>query len=437
MNTVSRKNLFILSFTLLVVMLGYGMVMPIMPFYIEHFGAGGTELGWLMSTYSLMQLICAPVWGILSDRYGRKPILSIGVLGYAVTLFMFGIAQSFVMLFIARSLSGILSSATMPTAMAYIGDNTPQKEKSKGMGQLGAMVGVGVILGPLMGGLLSSDSLSLPFFVGSGLAFLALLLVIFWLPESRFASPSTGNLPSLNEQTQSSESALHRTGEPTSLNEGNPEGEPDSAKSGAMHPLRTRDIYLRVLLSPAGILLLLIFIMSFGMTNFQGMIGLYVVDKFAFNTKQVGAIWMVMGFILIIAQGGLVGPLTNKLGDLTLIKIGLLGGAVGFILVALAFDYLTTLLALGFFILTLALIGPALNSYISNFAGEHQGTVMGLNSAATSLGRVVGPLWGGYIYDIDIEYPFFSGAATLLLGLLVSLFGFRHQPSGNLKHVEG
>ena len=189
MNAIGRKNLFILSFTLLVVMLGYGMVMPIMPFYIEHFGAGGTELGWLMSTYSLMQLVSAPLWGILSDRYGRKPILSIGVLGYAVTLFMFGLAKSFTMLFIARSLSGILSSATMPTAMAYIGDNTPQQEKSKGMGQLGAMVGVGVILGPLMGGLLSTDSLSLPFFIGSGLAFLALLLVIFLLPESRIPKP--------------------------------------------------------------------------------------------------------------------------------------------------------------------------------------------------------------------------------------------------------
>jgi len=92
-------------------MLGYGMVMPIMPFYIEKLGAGGTELGWLMSTYSLMQLICAPIWGILSDRYGRKPILAIGVLGYAITLFMFGLARTFVMLFIARSLSGILSSA--------------------------------------------------------------------------------------------------------------------------------------------------------------------------------------------------------------------------------------------------------------------------------------------------------------------------------------
>ncbi len=406
MNKNNRRNLFILSFTLLVVMLGYGMAMPIMPFYIEHNGAGGTELGRLMSTYSLMQLIFAPIWGVLSDRHGRKPILAVGVLGYAITLLMFGLAQSFVMLFVARSLSGILSSATMPTAMAYIGDNTPQGEKSKGMGQLGAMVGLGVILGPLLGGLLSTDSLSLPFLIGSALAFIALLLVIFLLPESRPAS-------------------LRRK-----------EGAPSNELSAAPRT-RVLDIYLRTLLSPAGILLLLVFIMSFGMTNFQGMIGLYVVDKFAFNTRQVGTVWMVMGFIMIIAQGFLVGPLTKKLGDLILIRIGLLGGAIGFVLVALAVDYTTTLLALGFFILSLALIGPALNSYLSGFAGENQGTVMGMNSAANSLGRVVGPLWGGYLYDLNIEYPFFSGAVSLFVGLLVSLVGLHRQPAGETSHVPG
>ena len=406
MNKNNRRNLFILSFTLLVVMLGYSMAMPLLPFYIERFGVGGTELGWLMSTYSLMQLIFAPIWGVLSDRHGRKPILAVGVLGYAITLLMFGLAQSFVMLFVARSLSGILSSATMPTAMAYIGDNTPQGEKSKGMGQLGAMVGLGVILGPLLGGLLSTDSLSLPFLIGSALAFIALLLVIFLLPESRPASLRT--------------------------KEGTPSNElPAEPRT------RVLDIYLRTLLSPAGILLLLVFIMSFGMTNFQGMIGLYVVDKFAFNTKQVGTVWMVMGFIMIIAQGFLVGPLTKKLGDLTLIRIGLLGGAIGFVLVALAVDYTTTLLALGFFILSLALIGPALNSYLSGFAGENQGTVMGMNSAANSLGRVVGPLWGGYLYDLNIEYPFFSGAVSLFVGLLVSLVGLHRQPTGEISHAAG
>lgn len=382
MENASRKNLMILSFTLLIVMLGYGMVMPIMPFYIELFGAGGTELGWLMSTYSLMQLLCAPLWGTLSDRYGRKPILSIGVFGYAIALFLLGLAQNFAMLFLARSLSGILSSATMPTAMAYISDNAPQEEKSKGMGQLGAMAGVGVIFGPIMGGYLSTSSLSLPFFVGSGLAFLSLLLVFIFLPETR----------------------IHKQGT-----------KGQTAVSSAL--------YKSLLFSPAGVLLLLIFIMSFGLTNFQGMIGLYVVDKFAFDTQQVGAIWMVMGIMLIVVQGGLTGPLSKKIGELMLIRLGLFGGALGFVFVALAINYGTILLALGLFIAALALIGPALNAYISRFAGEHQGAVMGMNSAVNSLGRVLGPFLGGYLFDLNIDYPFWSGAATLAVGLIVSFLG--------------
>ena len=145
MKTSSRKNVRILAFTLLVVMLGYGMVMPVMPFLIEQLGAGGTELGWLVSTYSLMQLICAPLWGMLSDRTGRKPVIAIGVLGYAVTMFLFGLATEFWMLFVASTLAGMLSSAAMPTAMAYISDNAPESERSGGMGQLGAAIGAGVI----------------------------------------------------------------------------------------------------------------------------------------------------------------------------------------------------------------------------------------------------------------------------------------------------
>ena len=379
MNPAARKNVRILAFTLLVVMLGYGMVMPLLPFLIEQLGAGGTELGWLVSTYSLMQLVCAPLWGMLSDRTGRKPVIAIGVLGYAVTLFLFGLATEFWMLFLARTLAGMLSSAAMPTAMAYISDNAPEQARSGGMGQLGAAIGAGVIAGPLLGGLLSSHSFSLPFFVGAGLAGLSFLLVLLLLPESR----------------------------------------PDRS-AAPKPPLRWSDLR-RVLASPAGLLLLLIFIMSFGLANFQGVIGLYAVDKFSFSTGQVGALWMVIGAVLLLGQGGLAGPLTQRFGELPLIRAGLAGGAAGFLLISLAVGFTTLLLALGFFTLALALIGPALNSYISRFSGEHQGALMGLNSAATSLGRVVGPLLAGPLYDLNMAYPLWSGAGTLLLGTLLAV----------------
>jgi DHA1 family multidrug resistance protein-like MFS transporter len=166
-------------------------------------------------------------------------------------------------------------------------------------------------------------------------------------------------------------------------------------------------------------LLLLVFMMSFGLTSFQGITGLYVVDKFDFNTKQVGAIWMVMGAVLILVQGLLTGPLTRRFGDLPLISAGLAGGAIGFLGMSLAVDALTTLLAVGLFTAALALVGPALNAILSTHAGEHQGTVMGLNSAASSMGRVVGPLWAGYLYEVDIDYPYFSGSAALVLSLAV------------------
>jgi len=379
MATVSRKNVYILAFTLLVMMLGYGMVMPIMPFLIEKLGAGGKELGWLVSTYSLMQLICAPLWGVLSDRIGRKPVIAAGVLGYAITLFLFGLATEFWMLFVARTFSGILSSAAMPTSMAYISDNAPEGERSGGMGQLGAAMGVGIIAGPLLGGLLSSRSLSLPFFVGAGMAGLSFLLVLVLLPETH--SPGEG------KQRQ---------------------------------PLRVNDIRQAVF-SPTGLLLLLIFIMSFGLANFQGIIGLYAVDKFNFTTGQVGTLWMVIGAVLILGQGGLTGPLSKRFGELTLIRVGLAGGAIGFLFISLAVDFVTLLLALGYFTLTLALIGPTLNAHISRFAGEHQGTVMGMNSAAASLGRVAGPLLAGPLFDVNLEYPFWSGAATLLLGAILAV----------------
>lgn len=129
-------------------MMGFGMIIPILPFYVEQFNTGGSTLGLLMATYALMQFIFAPVWGRLSDQHGRKPILMLGILGNAIASLLFGLSTQLWMLFAARALAGILSSATLPTAMAYIGDSTSEEDRGGGMGIMGAAMGVGMVIGP-------------------------------------------------------------------------------------------------------------------------------------------------------------------------------------------------------------------------------------------------------------------------------------------------
>ncbi len=162
----NRKNLWIMFFTLVVMMLGFGIIIPIMPFYITKLGATGSTLGLLMATFSIMQFIFAPIWGSLSDRYGRKPIILVGILGNVLAQLMMGFATELWMLFAARTLGGILSSAALPTAMAFASDSTSPKERPAAMGLLGAAMSVGMVLGPGIGGLLAGSSLSTPFLRG-------------------------------------------------------------------------------------------------------------------------------------------------------------------------------------------------------------------------------------------------------------------------------
>jgi len=178
-----NKNLGILFFTMVVVMLGFGLIIPIMPFYIDKFNAGGSEMGMMMAIFSIMQFLFSPVWGDLSDRIGRKPVMVIGVLGNAISMLIFGLSNSLWMLFASRALAGILSSATFPTAMAFISDSTSERDRGGGMGLIGAAMGVGMILGPGIGGWLAGSSLSTPFFLAAGLSFIAAVLTALFLPE--------------------------------------------------------------------------------------------------------------------------------------------------------------------------------------------------------------------------------------------------------------
>jgi DHA1 family multidrug resistance protein-like MFS transporter len=383
MEADKRKSIIILSFTLVVVMLGFGMVIPIFPFYIDKLGAGGGELGLLVATAAFLEFLCAPIWGGISDRAGRKPVLMIGLVGYAVSLVLFGLSTRLWVLFVSRALSGLLSAATYPTALAYIGDTTSEEDRGAGMGWLGAAMGLGVILGPAVGGLLGGESLSLPFFIAAALSLLALLLVSVLLPESLPAQARQSGkweLPTVNLQEM-----------------------------------------WRALFSPIGILLFMIWLVSFGLANFEAVFGLYAALKFNYGPERVGAILSVIGIVTTLGKGLFTGPLTRRWGEAAVIKASLLAGSLGFVVLLLANTYVTVLLATGVFILSKTLLRPAVLSLTSKRATVGQGMAMGLSNSFMSLGRIVGPLWAGFIFDVNFNYPYLSGALILFLGFLVSL----------------
>jgi DHA1 family multidrug resistance protein-like MFS transporter len=381
--TSNRRSLIILFGTLVVVMMGFGMVIPLLGFYVKHFSAGGAALGLLMSSYAITQFFFAPLWGNLSDRFGRKPVLAIGILGNALSQLWFGMATHLWMLFAARILAGVLSSATLPTAMAYIGDTTSEDERGGGMGVLGAAMGVGMVIGPGLAGVLARDSLSRPFFLAAGLSLLALVLVIIYLPESLATTKRTRVID---------------------------------------RPTSQFSVMWQALNSPIRVLLIVTALMSFGLTNFESVFSLYALERYAYGPEQVGFILMLIGLTSAIIQAGLTGPLSRSIGEANILRGSLLVSALGFIAMTLATTYIWVITTTLFFIIGNAMLRPATASLISKRTPSGQGVSMGLNNAFMSLGRILGPLWAGFAFDFGIQLPYYSGAVMMAIGLLISLF---------------
>jgi DHA1 family multidrug resistance protein-like MFS transporter len=392
----NRRNLAILFFTLVVVMMGFGMVIPILPFYIIEFGAGGSAMGMLMASYAIMQFFFSPIWGSVSDRIGRKPVLMIGIFGFGLTQLMFGFSSALWMLFAARILAGILSSATLPTAMAYIGDSTSARDRSGGMGIIGAAMGVGMVLGPGIAGWMATYSLAVPFFFAAGLSLVSLLLIFLLLPES---------LPPEKRPTEGS----------------------------IIQGPQIRELW-QALFSPIGLLLFMAFLVSFGLTNFESIFGLYAAETYSYGPQQVGGLLTFIGLISAVVQGSLTGPFTRRWGEVTIIKASLLGTALGFVMMVMARSFLAVLFTTGFFVISNAMLRPAVSALISKRATIGQGVAMGLNNSFMSLGRSVGPLWAGFVYDISSGYPYWSGSIIMLAGFVISLL--RLKPEETTPPVE-
>jgi DHA1 family multidrug resistance protein-like MFS transporter len=380
---MKNRNLVILFFTMVVVMLSFGIIIPILPSYIESFGGGGLAMGGLMAIFSLLQFFFSPVWGAVSDRYGRKPVLTLGAIGNGLGLIVMGLASDLPSLYLGRAVGGILSSATLPTAMAFISDSTDEKQRGGGMGIIGAAMGLGMILGPGIGGTTANISTHVPFFIGAGLSFLAAILTWVYLPES---------LPVEKRQ----------------------------------HDLKIRGPQFAqmwgALFGPLGFLLILAFLHNFAMTNFEGIFGFYTQRRFDYTPQTIGVVLTFVGIASTIVQGVLTGPATRRFGDVAVIKASLIASVGGFLVMLTANSLITVILTTGIFTLSNAMLRPSVSSLISKRAKSGQGMAMGLNNAYMSLGRVIGPLWAGMVLDINLSFPFLSGALIMLAGFVASLF---------------
>ncbi len=379
---MKRTPVYIVLLTVFIDLLGFGIIIPLLPFYAQHFGASPTIIGLLTASYSLMQFLFVPFWGRMSDRIGRRPIILMSVFGSFISYFIFGLAGSLTVLFISRMLAGFMG-ANISTANAYIADSTSFEERAKYMGMIGAAFGVGFMLGPFIGGIMSKISYGAPGFLASGLSLINVILAYYMLPES---------------------------------------------VKGKSQVVRRVSFFnfsaIREAFRAPGIasLVMVYFFYTVAFSNLYVAFPLFTGEVFNYGAEANGYLFAFIGLIGILIQGGATGRLVKKFGERALMIAGVVFLLIGLTLVP-AIHTLTplmvliTLLAVGS-----ALVTPSLTSLLTKHsdAGEH-GSVLGVSSSFSSLARVIGPFWGGFIIGTaGIAWPFYTGSIMLLAALFLA-----------------
>ena len=373
--------LIIVFITVFIDLLGFGIIIPLLPFYAETFGATAFTVGLLATSFSLMQFIFAPIWGRVSDRVGRRPIILLGLLGSCLSYLGFGLASTLTALFAARIFAGI-AGANIPTAQAVVADLTTPENRAKGMGIIGAAFGLGFIFGPAIGGFLSRYGYAVPAYFASGLSLANFAAAWFLLPET--LKPE------------------HRAIE----------------RVGRMDALRT------ALARPHLPLLLVIgFLVVAAFSGFESTFALFAERTYGFHASSIGYFFAFVGIILVVVQGLLVGKVVKVIGEHHIVPASLAIVAIGLLMIPATQSVTALLVANGVMAVGMGFNNPALMSLISRYsAAEDQGGVMGLTQSLNSLARIVGPMWGGFAFDrLGVGMPYVTSAAVMGVAALLAL----------------
>jgi len=373
----------VIVLTVFIDVTGYGIIIPLLPFYANEFQVGPTSLGILIASFAIMQFLFSPLLGKASDKMGRKPILLLSLLISFIGFTVFSFATSYIMLLFSRIIAGIATER--PVAQAYIADISDHKTRTKQMGKIGAAFGAGFIIGPVLGGSLSIYGFSVPGYAAMILTVLNILFVMLFLPE-----PQRNN-----EKTK----------------------EKASATSGYLQGLR--DSFRKPLMGPT---LLILFIVTLAFSTIPVIVPLLSIDFFNFNSLELSYVFIYIGSIQIIMQGFLINPLSKKLGEEKLIALGPILMATGIFLMPLfpniIIFYLTnSLFTAGFAIINISI--PAFLSKRTPF--DKQGNILGIAASVTSIATIPGPLIIGLIYEITGSFvPFLISTIMLISAFFIA-----------------
>jgi len=401
---LKKRQLTIIFLIVFIDLIGFGIVLPLMPFYAKAYGATPFFIGLLFVIYSLMQFIFTPLLGRLSDRYGRRPILLVSLFGSTISYLLFGIGGSLILLFVARGLAGAMGG-NISTAQAYIADVTTEENRARGMGLIGAAFGLGFVFGPAVGGILSQWGTQIPFFAAALLCGLNLLFALKSLPES---------LPKEKR-------VIVKT-------------------QGNLTPRRRARDFWKILLHPhVGGLIFLFFLTMMSFTVMEATLALLAEKKFQFTAVHTGYFFAYIGILIVIMQGVLVGPLVKRFGEKKLISFGILSLVVGLLMTPFAPTVLILSIAMIFLAFGQGMLNPSLHSLTSKYCEDgEKGEILGLQQAFGCLARIGGPFMGGLLFTLGghvVPYLFASLIMVIAFGLAFGILGrLNPQPVGGVSN---
>jgi len=373
----------ILFITVFIDLLGFGIVIPLLPMYATRLGISFFGIGAIMAIYSLAQFIFAPILGRISDRIGRRPVIMLGLLGSSAGYLIYGLAGSFVGLFLSRAVHG-MCAATVSTAQAYIADTTDESNRARGMGMIGAAFGLGFVIGPAIGGLLGRSDLRMPGFFAAALTFLNLIFAAIRLPESH-------------------------------------EPEPDARIDASVMVAPIRDLPRQLFAHHLARLFSIGFLATFALAAFETTFAIMIPIVYGYGPAGIGTLLAFAGLMQALAQGYLIGKVVQRIGEAKVLALGIVLFAIGLAPMANLPTLSTLLLALALLSIGYGFASPALASLISKQTERAlEGEALGINQSASSLARILGPLAGGMALWLGTSAPYVGGAAFALMAFILA-----------------